>query len=164
MGDEVTLKELVCTAIGAEKYSFEFYLRAKEVASSGRARKTFEQLAFDELHHFIILIERFGRQMMPEIALAIEKKGVDFPNAPRARRLVKKARAELDALKLGMERERIAVEFYQSGMTKVQDATLKEVFSELVEFEQGHYKILEAEFLHLSRVPIEAEVHTYHRE
>ncbi len=165
MSVDETLKDLVITAMGAEKYSLEFYLKAAQIARNDRARRMFENLAVDELHHFIIIIDRFSRRTLAEISKSLGKKGVDFvENAPRASTLARKARNELDVLKLGLEREKIAIQFYQNGMAKVDDPGLKEVFTELLEFEQGHLKILDAEFCHLSGVPHEAEVHTYVRE
>ncbi|MEE8449135.1 MAG: ferritin family protein [Thermodesulfobacteriota bacterium] len=165
MSVDETLKDLIITAMGAEKYSLEFYLKAAQIARNDRARRMFENLAVDELHHFIIIIDRFSRRMLAEISKSLGKKGVDFvENTPRASTLARKARNELDVLKLGLEREKMAIQFYQNGMAKVDDTGLKEVFTELLEFEQGHLKILDAEFCHLSGVPHEAEVHTYVRE
>ena len=165
MSVDETLKDLIITAMGAEKYSLEFYLKAAQIARNDRARRMFENLAVDELHHFIIIIDRFSRRMLAEISKSLGKKGVDFvENTPRASTLARKARNELDVLKLGLEREKMAIQFYQNGIAKVDDPGLKEVFTELLEFEQGHLKILDAEFCHLSGVPHEAEVHTYVRE
>ena len=165
MSTEEILKDLVTTAMGAEKYSLDFYLKAMQIARNERAKKMFEHLAIDELHHFIIVIDRFSRRLLPEISKSLGKKGVDFvEHAPRAGNLARKARNELDVLKLGIEREKMAIKFYQEGIAKVDDSGLKEVFTELLEFEQGHLKILDAEFCHLSGVPHEAEVHTFMRE
>jgi len=139
------------TAYEAEKEGLRTYLKFAKQTKVSSGKNMFIQLALDEVDH-MELIERFTNQIM-------EGQKVEVIEVPKGRlskfmpdvkdvSLQKIDKAELgdeEALKIALEHERKAHEFYKSEAAKAESPEVKEFFEKLAEVEEKHYNIIQAE-------------------
>ncbi|MGA1863113.1 ferritin family protein [Deferribacter thermophilus] len=139
------------TAYEAEKEGLRTYLKFAKQTKVSSGKNMFIQLALDEVDH-MELIERFTNQIM-------EGQKVEVIEVPKGRlskfmpdvkdvSLQKIDKAELgdeEALKIALEHERKAYEFYKSEAAKAESPEVKEFFEKLAEVEEKHYNIIQAE-------------------
>jgi len=139
------------TAYEAEKEGMRSYLKyAKETKVSG-GKDMFIQLALDEVDH-MELIQNFMEKMLKgETFTTVEvpagrlsKIMPDLQDASR-QKIDKASVSDEQALKVAMEQEMKAKEFYLAEASKAEDNVVKEFFEKLAGVEQKHYDILSAE-------------------
>jgi len=139
------------TAFEAEKEGMRNYLHfAKETKVAG-GKDMFIQLALDEVDH-MELIQNFMEKMLKgetftpvEVpAGRISKILPDIADAS-LQKMDKASVSDGQALKVGMEQEQKAREFYLAEAEKAQDTVVKDFFNKLADVEQKHFNILQAE-------------------
>jgi rubrerythrin len=139
------------TAYEAEKEGMRAYLNFAKQTKVSAGKDMLIQLALDEVDH-MELIQKFMEQTLTGMSFqAVEVpagrlSGI-MPNvADASRQKVEKGSVgDMQALKVAMEQEVKAKEFYLAEAGKAQDAAVKELFTKLAEVEQKHYDILSAE-------------------
>ena len=57
---------------------------------------------------------------------------------------------DIDALRMAMDAEKEAVEYYQKIMNNLEDQDVIKVINEIIEQEKNHYSLLEKEFNHIN--------------
>ncbi|MGA1846123.1 ferritin family protein [Deferribacter abyssi] len=139
------------TAYEAEKEGLRTYLKFAKQTKVVTGKNMFIQLALDEIDH-MELIEKFIEQ-------TFEGKPYEKVEVPKGRlskfmpetsdaSLQKIDKADLgdeEALKIALEHEKKAYEFYKEKASKTQNSELREFFENLAEVEQKHYNIIQAE-------------------
>lgn len=139
------------TAYEAEKEGMRSYLQfAKETGVSG-GKDMFIQLALDEVDHMEIIQQFMEKTLMGQTFTSVEvppgrlsKIMPDVQDASR-QKIDKASVSDEQALKIAMEQEIKAKEFYLAEAAKAEDAAVKEMFEKLAGVEQKHYDILKAE-------------------
>ncbi|BAI79843.1 rubrerythrin domain protein [Deferribacter desulfuricans SSM1] len=139
------------TAYEAEKEGLRTYLKFAKQTKVLSGKNMFIQLALDEVDH-MELIEKFTNQIMEGKPLEV----IDVPSGRLSKfmpdasdaSLQKVDKAELgdeEALKIALEHEKKAHEFYKEEASKATSPEVKEFFEKLAEVEEKHYNIIQAE-------------------
>ncbi|MGD9809303.1 MAG: ferritin family protein [Deferribacterales bacterium] len=139
------------TAYEAEKEGMRSYLKfAKETNVAG-GKDMFIQLALDEVDHMEIIQKFMEKTLTGETFTTVEvpagRLSKIMPNVQDASRqkIDKASVSDEQALKIAMEQEIKAKDFYLAEAAKAEDAAVKEMFEKLAGVEQKHYDILKAE-------------------
>lgn len=139
------------TAYEAEKEGMRNYLKfAKDTKVAG-GKDMFIQLALDEVDHMEVIQEYMEQTLKGQTFTPVEvppgrlsKIMPDLDDASR-QPTEKGTVSDEQALKVGMEQEMKAKEFYLAEAAKAEDANVKSLFETLAAVEQKHYDILSAE-------------------
>ena len=150
------IKEAILTAIQMEKDGFEFYSRAAAQTNSDMGRTIFESLASDEQRHLDVFQKMFeekvGKSEWNELVNSSKK----YANIPIFPTNLKDASgmdadsSEIDALRLAMDSEREAIDYYSNIKEKIDDEDISNVINEIIEQEKNHFSLLEKEFNHIN--------------
>jgi len=160
------VEEILRTAIATEWEGFAFYNALSKRTKSREGREVFDKLAKDEVEHVRVLEQvscayKDGCILMTyedalesiecdttNIAEAEEEARACKETAPVFKRGVKRAESanDLEALRIGVESERSAIEFYRSAGKGATTDEAKALFRQLVEIEEGHEALLQAEY------------------
>ena len=144
--------EALQLAIETEKKGYRFYRLAAKSTSDPKGKAVFNQLAQDEIEHMGVFTILYASLTNDEPWLtyeeALAKFGeakpdeVIFPDEPIESQ---EGFDDLKALKEALEFEKKAVHFYQGQVQKVTGETAEAFYEKLVEIEEGHVKIIQAE-------------------
>jgi rubrerythrin len=124
---------------------------AAEVTHNELGKKMFKRLAEDETKHLHTFSELFSQVMGGEEW----KKSVDEEELKSrsslieelAPRMKKEGRAgEIEAIRIGMELEKKAIDFFEKSAKEATDPKAKEIFDKICEEERSHYDLLQAEY------------------
>lgn len=144
-------------AIETEKKGYRFYRVAAESTSDPKGKEVFSQLARDEIEHMCVFTTLYTSLTNDEAWLtyeeALEKFGEArpdeeiFPDGPVQG---EEGFDDMKALQEALEFEKKAVSFYQAQAGKVTEDRARSFYEKLVEIEEGHVKIIQAEIDSLS--------------
>ena len=149
--DEATerLAEGLKKAILAEYEGHHFYRMAAGSTPDEKGRETFEMLAREEMEHVRFLRAQYKSILDTGQIDPTEKLGPRtdlvggspiFSDQIKSR--VTEAHFEMTALSVGAQLELGAVGFYKGEAEASDDPTVKRFFTELAEWESGHYEAL----------------------
>jgi rubrerythrin len=136
-------------AMLSERDGVQFYSMAAKQAEDSGAVRLFEQLANEERRHFSVLQKEYQSILdtgawdpntVWESPLTPKEPGHIF-SADFIRR-VKGRHLEMAALSIGILLEKQSFEFYSKQVEMAEDPIVKTFFRELVQWEEGHYKLL----------------------
>ena len=150
------VKEAIKTAIQMEKNGFAFYQKAAAQTSSDMGRTVFESLAADERVHLDTFQKMFSGNIGSvewDSLVQSNNKYTDrsiFPKDLQAVAGINPNSNELDALRIGMDSEKDAIEYYTEIVNKTPDRNVKKILNEIINQEKNHYLLLQQEFSHLS--------------
>jgi rubrerythrin len=156
MLDIKNVKDAIKTAIQMEKDGYSFYKKAATQTSSAMGETIFKSLAADELLHLEIFQklfdEKIGKKEWYNL-LNTSNKYVDIQIFPKDLKKIEGANPdinEIDALKIAMDSEKKAIEFYSKIVKNVFDEDVKKILDEIIVQEKNHFQILEGEFNHIN--------------
>jgi len=143
--------EALALALEVEKAELNFYIRLARKAGNERARKMFLFLAGEEAEHWSIFEENFVRKLVEECELpAVDKEVLE--------KLLVSAEeenlSEVDAVRIGMEQEKLTWEFYEKAAEEAEHEAVRRVFEELAKVEKAHYELLKAQYDSLMKTGI----------
>lgn len=124
---------------------------AAEVTHNELGKKMFRRLAEDETKH----LDTFGQLFSARIGgedwrMFVDKEGLEGSSSvidELLPRMKKEGRAgEIEALRIGMELERKAIDFFEKAAKEATDQKAKEIFDKICEEERFHYELLQAEY------------------
>jgi len=151
-----SVKESIQTAIQMEKDGFSFYQKAAAQTSSDMGRSIFEGIAKDELLHLEVFQKLFednvGKSEWDDLVDS-SKKYQDLSIFPKDLKAVEGANPdtnELDALRIAMDSEKEAIDYYTVIWENSDDDEVKKIIDVIIDQEKKHYFLLEQEFSHLS--------------
>ena len=150
------VKDAIKTAIQMEKDGYSFYQKAAAQTSSDMGKTVFKSLAADELLHLEVFEKLFDEKVGKEEwynLVNTSNKYTDIQIFPKDLKEIQGANPnvdELDALRMGMESEQTAIDYYSEILGKTSDPKVKDVIEIIIDQEKNHYLILEGEFSHLS--------------
>lgn len=143
--DDQELIQIIQRAVQAERDGNRFYNRAAEAARDPKARKMWGQLAGDELYH-VQVIQDLYQDLLPG------SPGDPVPGFPIFQELKKETAGavpdfgnENEVLEKALANEKEAKEFYRRTSDSVAPGRAREVFLDLLEMEEGHIRLLQAE-------------------
>jgi len=135
--------EALALALEVEKAELNFYIRLARKASDERAKRMFLFLAKEEAEHWSIFEEKFVEKLIEECELPavdrtlLEKLLVSVDE---------KDLSEVDAVRIGMEQEKLTWEFYEKAAKEAEHDSVRRVFEELAKVEKSHYELLKAQY------------------
>ena len=151
------IKEAIQTAIQMEKDGYSFYKKAASQTSSETGKTFFESLASDEQVHLDVFQKIFEDKVGKtewDTLVQSSKKYTDLPIFPKDLKTTEGANPdldELDALRIAMDAEKEAIDYYKEIKAKTTSNDVKEIINEIIEQEKNHYLLLEQEFDHLDK-------------
>jgi len=151
------LLEALKLAYEAEKEGLRSYLKYAKQTKVGVGKDMFIQLAADEIDH-MELIEKFKENILsgqPIESIEVPKGRLSkfMPNVSDAslQPVDKGSLGDEEALKIALEHEKKAMEFYKKEAEAATDPKVKEFFGKLADVESKHYSIIEAELSFLTK-------------
>lgn len=144
---ENAIKEALKLEINGRK----FFVHAAEVTNHERGKKMFRFLADEEVNHLETFSKLFS-QILEEkdwkkYVMDEEIKG----EAPMIEKLKENMRreegkGEIEALRVGMELEQNAINFFNRAAAEADDPMAKKIFREISEEEKFHFDLLQAQY------------------
>ena len=145
------VKDILMLAIKLEKGSRDFYVAAKEKATSPQAKEKFQMLADAEDGHMQRLWERaitlLGEGALPPLEklkqeLKVEHMEGGIEISPALAKVDEKFSDEMEALEIALEKEYMSYDFYKRTSALVGDPDAKTLLHELAVEERNHAEIL----------------------
>ena len=156
MSEFENIKDAIKTAIQMEKEGYSFYKKAAAQTTSDMGKTIFESIADDELLHLEVFKKMFndivGKDEWNELVNSSKK----YSNINVFPKDLKEAVGtnpdvnEIDALRLAMDSEKEAIDFYSKIRENLTDDQVREIIDEIIEQEKNHYRIFEGEFNHIN--------------
>ncbi len=147
--DKQVLLDGLMGAIKAERYGHNFYLMAANSTQDEKGKEVFEMLASEELDHMQFLLGQYKAVLEHGTTddklslgrrLDLSGKSPIFSEGLKER--VKDANFEMTSLSIGIQLERDAMEYYRRQADAAVDPGVRKFFSELSQWESGHYHAL----------------------
>lgn len=150
MGKEYTLEQALKMAIQGEKDSMDFYRKASSVATNERAKKIFDLLANEEVGHLKSFFDHYKGKEFGDVD-SFMKTPPDTNNATykALMKVIGEATMEKQALEIAMKEEKSVVDHYSVLAKDIIDPLVKGVFERVIKETQGHYDMIEDEYMHI---------------
>ena len=136
-------------AIKAEREGNSFYEMAANCSADPKAKKVFAQLAQEELEHMHFLREHYESVMKtgkPSQSAHLSSRkalsGLSPIFSETIQQRIQEAHFEMSALSIGIRLELDAMSFYKKAAEATDNPDAKGFYSELAEWESGHYQAL----------------------
>jgi rubrerythrin len=165
MGKEYTVQEALKLAIQTEKDSMDFYRRAASVTKNERAKKVFELLANEEVGHLKSFFEHYKGGDFGDLKTYMEsppnKKNTTYQALEKA---IDEETHEQKALEISLKEEKACIDQYTVLVKDIIDPLVRGVFARVVKETQGHYDMIEDEYMHVMAMVDKSDQDTYVRE
>jgi rubrerythrin len=145
------VREVMREAIRLEINGRSFFRHAEETTHNQLGKKMFKKLAEDEVRHLDTFGHLFsqlvGEDEWREFAKQEELKGPS-PLIEALKAKIKKGEkaGELEAISIGMDLERNAVEFFEKSSNEATNPKAKELFDQICQEERLHFALLQAQY------------------
>jgi rubrerythrin len=145
------VESVIRDAITLEINGRRFFNHAAEVTHHPRGKKMFLHLAEEEVKH----LETFGKLFSEILGGADWKKEIkpedvsgEAPLVEKLKESMKKEerKGEIEALRIGMELEQNAIDFFQKAAEETDDPVARKMFLEISEEEKFHFDLLQAQY------------------
>lgn len=166
MGKEYTVHEALKLAIQAEKDSMDFYRRAAKVTKNNRAKKVFDLLANEEVHHLKAFFDiykggEFGSDLKGFMETPPDMRNATFLQLEKA---IDENTHEQKALEIALKEEKSCIEQYSMLLQDIIDPLVRGIFSRVIRETQKHYDMIEEEYRHVMTMVHESDQNIYVRE
>ncbi len=144
------VKALIQEAIKLEINGQAFFNHASEVTHNELGKKMFIRLAQEEVRH----LDTFSRLFSSVIGsedwkTQVKKEELKGPSpliAELAQRMKKaEGQSEIEALRVGMELEQKAIDFFRKCAGTMDDPEARQIFEKIADEERFHYDLLQAQ-------------------
>jgi rubrerythrin len=165
MGKEYSLQEALKLAIKGEKDSMDFYRKAAEAATNERAKKTFDFLANEEVSHLKAFFQHYKGGEFGDVE-SFMKTPPDTGNSTYKALLkaISEDTHEQQALEIALKEEKACLDHYTVLARDMVDPLVKGIFERVVKETQGHYDMIEAEYMHIMKMVDSSDQDTFVRE
>ena len=156
MAEIENIKDAILTAIQMEKDGYSFYTKAAAQTNSEMGRTIFESLAEDEQRHLDVFQKMFEDKVSKSEWNDLIDSSKKYSKIPIFPTDLKNSvgmdtdSTELDALRMAMDSEKEAIDYYGKIKETLEDKEVKNVIDEIIEQEKKHYSIFEGEFNHIN--------------
>ena len=147
--------EAIKAAIQMEKDGYSFYKKAAAQTTNEMGQSLFESIANDELIHLEVFQTLFNDTLDSDEWDKLVNSSKKYETVNIFPKDLKETSVntnvdELDALRIAMESEQTAIDYYSKILQATNDPNIKKVIDIIIDQEKKHYLILEGEFTHLS--------------
>ncbi len=165
MGKEYSVQEALKLAIQAEKDSMDFYRKAAEVTRNDRARKVFDLLANEEVGHLKYFFDHYRGGEFGDLQTYMASPP-DTTNATyRAlMKAIDDETHEQKALEISLKEEKSCIEHYTVLVKDIVDPLVRGIFERVIKETQGHYDMIEDEYMHVMKMVDKSDQDIYVRE
>ena len=144
---ENAIKEAIRLEINGRK----FFLHAADITEHEKGKKMFKFLADEEVKHMEVFGKLFSQILASEDwkqYIRDEELRGESPLVEKLKENMKKGegKGEVEALRVGMELEQNAINFFNKASADADDATAKKIFREISEEEKFHFDLLQAQY------------------
>ncbi|TSK07246.1 MAG: ferritin [Geobacter sp.] len=165
MFKEYTLQEALKLAIKTEKESMDFYRRAASVSKDERSKKVFDLLAGEEVNHLKAFFDYYRGGDLGDIDTYLASP----PDKQSATHLALEQAIEADsheqkALEIALKEEKACIDFYTILVKDVVDPLVRKVFETVIRETQGHYDMIEDEYMRVMTMVHSSDQNIYVRE
>ena len=141
---------IIKEALKLEVNGQEFFNRAAELTHNELGKKMFRKLADDEVKHLATFSKLFssvmgGENWKKHIKPEELKKESEVIEGLVARMKREESASELEGIRIGMELENKAIEFFNTSAQEVSDPAAKEILNQICDEERFHYDLLQAQ-------------------
>jgi rubrerythrin len=156
MNEITNIRDAIKTAIQMEKEGLSFYQKAAAQTTSNMGRTIFKSLAADELLHLETFQKLFDKKIGKEDwndLVNTSNKYIDIQIFPKDLKRIAGEKPninEIDALRIAMDNEKKAIDFYLIIKEKNSDEETNKIIDKIIQQEKSHYQILESEFNHIN--------------
>lgn len=144
---EDAIKEAIRLEINGRK----FFMHASDITEHEKGKKMFRFLAEEEVKHMKVFGKLFSQILDSEdwkqYIRDEELKG-ESPLVEKLKDRMKneEGKGEVEALRVGMELEKSAIDFFSKASFGADDSTAKKIFLEIGEEEKFHFDLLQAQY------------------
>jgi len=165
MMKEYTLQEALKLAIKTEKESMDFYQKAGSITSDERSKKVFGLLANEEIGHLKAFFDHYKGGDLGNLP--------DYLNSPvdklsATHIALEHALAadvhEQKALEIALQEEKACIELYMVLVKDIVDPLVRRVFESVIKETQGHYDMIEDEYMRVMAMVDRSDQDIYVRE
>jgi erythrin-vacuolar iron transport family protein len=165
MGKQYTLQEALKLAIKSEKESMDFYRRAGAITADERSKQVFGLLASEEVGHLKAFFDLYKGGDLGDLA--------SFMNTPADKLsathvALEQALAadihEQKALEIALQEEKSCIELYTAITKEIVDPQVRHVFESVIRETQGHYDMIEDEYMRVMAMVDRSDQDIYVRE
>lgn len=153
MGISNEVLEAIKGAVQLEIDGKAFFDHAAETTTSEKGKKMFKKLARDEVQHLKTFGQLFttiiGDEEWRKFVSEKEKNKsplIDELKARMNRKEKEGKKGEIEAIRIGMELEKKAIDFFGESVKKTGEPKAKEIFSKIADEEKTHYDLLQAQY------------------
>jgi len=165
MGREYSLEQALKLAIQGEKDSMDFYRKAASVAKNERAKKVFDLLANEEVGHLKAFFQHFkGKEFGDVESFMRTPPDANNPTYKALMKVLDDETMEQQALEIAMKEEKSVVDQYTLLAKDMVDPLVKAIFERVVKETQGHYDMIEDEYMHIMGMVDKTDQDIYVRE
>lgn len=165
MGKEYSLQEALKIAIQGEKDSMDFYRKAASMTKNERAKKVFDLLANEEVGHLKAFFDHFKGTDFGDLKSFMEsppnKKAPVYVSLEKA---IDSGTPEQQALEIALKEEKACLDHYSILVKDIVDPLVRAVFERVIKETQGHYDMIEDEYMHVMKMVDKSDQDTYVRE
>lgn len=147
--EDKILAEGLLKAIKAEQYGHNFYLMAANSTEDPKGKDVFQTLAQEELDHMHFLRKQYEAILKtgrPDKSVKLgpqsDVSGMSPIFSESLKGRIKEASFEMTSLAIGIQLEQDAMQFYRAEAESASDPEVKSFFSQLADWETGHYRAL----------------------
>ncbi len=147
--------EVIKEAIKLEINGRAFFDSAASQTENEMGKKMFKQLARDEIAHLNTFKKMFTSAVGDDWKKAVDEKDLEGDPTLIDELTLKvekeEKKGELGAIRIGMELEKSAIDFFTQAAEKTSDPAAKEIFEKIAEEEKTHYDLLQAQYDHVTQ-------------
>ena len=165
MTKEYTIQEALKLAIQGEKESMDFYRKAASIATNERTRKIFDLLANEEVGHLKAFFDHYKGGEFGDLRAYVESPPDEQTASYKA--LLKALQADMPeqaALEIALKEEKACIDHYSVLVKDIIDPLVRAVFERVIKETQGHYDMIEDEYMHVMKMVDKSDQDTYVRE
>jgi rubrerythrin len=147
MGD---LEKILIMALEMENRARDFYLGQLDKVEDPRVRTTLQWLADWEQEHADLIQARLEGREGPALGREAPDQTL-LPEREKEERDPSRVALELTTLRVALNMERDARDFYTAAAVKAEEGRERELFQTLARIEEGHWQLLEGSYQDLSQ-------------
>jgi rubrerythrin len=165
MGKEYSLQEALKLAIQGEKDSMDFYRKAASVAKNERAKKVFELLANEEVGHLKAFFQHYKGKEYGDVETFMKTPAdANNPSYKALLKAINENTHEQHALEIALKEEKSCIDHYTVLAKDMVDPLVKGIFGQVIKETQGHYDMIEDEYMHVMGMVDKTDQDTFVRE
>lgn len=143
--DPKKLSRIVQRAVQTEREGNRYYMQAADGTRDPKAVRMFEQLARDELYHVKVLEDLYNDLLDEDTSGSVEGFPIFQDREKATDGLFPDFANDYEVLRRAVSDEIEAREFYRKSAEACASEKARDLFEDLVEMEDGHVRLLQAE-------------------